>query len=66
MEPVAEHDDQKHPSKAEITLQWRLLALQTRRLALFLEGTGQEDAMRRADQFEETAKLLEGKGNSGD
>ena len=63
---MAERDQQQQCSDTEITLQWRLLALQTRRLALFLKGTGQEDAMRRADQFEETAKLLERKGNSGD
>jgi hypothetical protein len=48
-------------SYADIARQWRLLSLQTRRLALFLQGSGQEDAMRRAARFEETAKLFERK-----
>jgi hypothetical protein len=48
-------------SYADIARQWRLLSLQTRRLALFLQGSGQEEAMRRAARFEETAKLFERK-----
>lgn len=53
--------DRQAISYPEIARQWRLLALQTRRLALFLQGTGHEEAMRRAARFEETAKLLERK-----
>jgi hypothetical protein len=51
-------------SDADVASQWRLLALQTRRLALFLKGTGHEDAMRRAEQFERAAKELEEKAIS--
>ncbi len=53
--------DRQATSYSEIARQWRLLALQTRRLALFLQGTGHEEAMRRAARFEETAKLFERK-----
>ena len=53
--------DRRPVSYADIARQWRLLSLQTRRLALFLQGSGQEEAMRRAARFEETAKLLERK-----
>ena len=62
---MSEHPDPEHnrrpPSDADVGWQWRLLALQTRRLAMFLRGRGQEDALSRAQQFEETAKLLERK-----
>lgn len=58
-------DDDPHTvSDAALAQQWRLLALQTRRLALFLRGTGRGDALRRARQFEETAKLLERKAHA--
>ncbi len=56
-----EERDGQPVSYTDIARQWRLLSLQTRRLALFLQGSGQQDAMRRAVRFEETAKRLERK-----